>query len=940
LNGEALIDRTRLLTFTFNGRRYQGHPGDTLASALLANGVKRVARSFKLHRPRGIFSAGLEEPSALVTVGDGPYREVNVRATEAPLHEGLVARSQNCWPTVNFDAAAALGLFARFLPAGFYHKTFKWPAWGWYEGLMRRMAGLGRLNGIPDPDHYATQHHHCDVLVIGAGAAGLAAARAAAAVEDVVLLDSGDEFGGSVLRHELAALPRVLLLPRTTAMGYYDDGLVTALERIDEVRAPVPRGTQGPRQRLWKIRAARVVLATGAIERPLVFSNNDRPGIMLASAVRTYVTRYAVSPGTCAVIFTNNDSAYATAFALHERGVKVAAVVDLRQQPGAGLAERTHGAGIALHAGYAVVDTRGRSALKTVAIARCDPGVTRLLAGSLQWLRCDLLCVSGGWDPVVHLYAQAGGKLRFDAQIAGFVPQQQGHRKAECIGAAAGHIDPPSQAPLLPVWRIPAWGRRDRRSLQWIDLAHDVTVADIELAATEGFRSVEHMKRYTTAGMAVDQGKTSNVNALALLGRATGREPAQVGTTTFRPPFHPVAIGALAGGRVDQRAQRFRRLPLQWHAEHGGVMEDHGGWLRPACYLESGETESQAIDREVRAARSAVALLDSSSLGKIEVCGEDAAQFLNRLYVNNVRTLEPGRLRYGLMLNDNGIIIDDGVLACLGEGRYMVNTSSAGALNTHFWMEEWLQCEWRSMRVWIAQQTAQWATLTLSGPKARTVLALLQLPVNLDGREFPHMHTRETEFEGTALRLRRASFTGELSFEIDVPADRGDALWCRLLELGAPHGIVPIGMEALDVLRVEKGFLEVGTDTDGDTSPLDVGWGVAISRKAEDFIGRRSLRRPAMQSAARLQLVGLLPADPNLRLPVGTHAIGAAGDIDGHVTSSCVSPHLKRSVALARVRSGSTRMGQNVSLDIDGGRYSAVIGSTSFYDPKGERLNA
>jgi sarcosine oxidase, subunit alpha len=940
LNGEALIDRTRLLAFSFNGRRYQGHPGDTLASALLANGVRRVGRSFKLHRPRGIFSAGVEEPNALVTVGDGPYREVNVRATEVPLYEGLVARSQNCWPTVNFDVAAVLGLFARFLPAGFYHKTFKWPAWVWYEGLVRRIAGLGRLNGMPDPDHYATRFHHCDVLVVGAGPAGLAAARAAAAQDqDVVLLDSGDALGGSLPRHELAALSRVLVLPRTTALGYYEGGLVSALERINEARAKAPQSTQGPRQRFWKIRAARVVLATGAIERPLVFANNDRPGIMLASAVRTYVTRYAVSPGFCAVIFTNNDSAYATAFALHENGVKVAAVVDLREHPGAGLAERTRDAGIALHAGCAVVDTRGRRALSAVAVARCDRGVTCLLPGSLRWLRCDLLCVSGGWDPVVHLYAQAGGKLRFDAQIAGFVPQDKAHQKAECIGAAAGQFDPPVQAPLLPVWRIPSWGRRDRRHRQWVDLAHDVTVADIELAATEGFRSVEHMKRYTGAGMAVDQGKTSNVNALALLGRATGREPAEVGTTTFRPSFHPVAIGALAAGRVDELAQRFRRLPLQWHAQHGGVMEDHSGWLRPACYLQNGETENQAIDREVRGARNAVALLDSSSLGKIEVCGADAAQFLNRLYVNNVRTLEPGRLRYGLMLNDNGIIMDDGVLACLGEGHYLVNTSSAGALNMHFWMEEWLQCEWRSLRVWIAQQTPQWATLTLSGPKARAVLAQLQLPVDLDGRAFPHMHTRETEFEGTAIRLRRASFTGELSFEIDVAADLGDALWCRLLELGAPHGITPLGLEALDVLRIEKGFLEVGVDTDGDTSPLDVGWSCAINKKPEDFIGRRSLQRPAMQSPGRLQLVGLLPADPNLRIPVGTHALDAEGEIDGHVTSSCMSPHLRRSVALARVRSGSTRLGQNVILDIDGRRHRAVIGPTAFYDPKGERLH-
>ena len=935
---ESMIDGTRLLTFIFNGRRYQGHPGDTLASALLANDVRLVGRSVKLHRPRGIFSAGLEEPNAFVSIGDGAYRDVNVRATEVPLYDGLVARSQNCWPSAAVDFGAALGLFARLMPAGFYHKTFRWPAWQWYEGWVRKAAGLGRLSGLPDPDHYATRFHHCDVLIVGAGPAGLAAARAAAPHQDVVLLDSGAAIDYRPM--EGRAPPHVLLLPRTTALGYYDGNLVTAIERLDHGRANAPPGA-GPRQRLWKIRAARVVLATGAIERPLVFSNNDRPGIMLASAVCSYVRRYAVSPGNCAVVFTNNDSAYATAFALREAGVEVAAVVDLRQHPGTDLAERTRQAGITLHAGSAVVDTRGGRGLKLVHLARCDPQVTRLIPGTLRSLRCDLLCVSGGWDPAVHLYSQAGGKLRFDAATAAFLPHHNGHQKVERIGAAAGFFETEAaaQSPILPAWRIPTWGRRDQRHRQWVDLAHDVTVCDIELAATEGFRSVEHMKRYTTTGMALDQGKTSNVNALALLGQATGRAPAEVGTTTFRPPFHPVAIGALAGARVDELAQRYRRLPIRWHAERGGKMEDHSGWLRPACYLEKDETEPQAIEREVCKARSAVALFDSSSLGKIEVRGADAAEFLNRLYVNNIRTLQPGHLRYGLMLNDNGIIIDDGVLACLGAGCYLVNTSSAGALNVHFWMEEWLQCEWRSLRVWIAQQTAQWATLTLSGPKARAVLAQLKLPLDLDPRAFPHMRMAETEFEGAAMRVRRASFTGELSFEIDVAADRGDALWRRLMDLGAPHGITALGMEALDVLRVEKGFLEVGADTDGDTSPLDVGWGAAIDKKPGDFIGRRSLRRPAMQSATRLQLVGLLPTDPNLRIPVGTHAVDAAGDIDGHVTSSCMSPHLKRSVALARVRSGSARNGQTVLLDIGGRRHPAVIGNTAFYDPKGERLH-
>jgi sarcosine oxidase, subunit alpha len=959
-SGDASIDRSRPLAFTFNGRRYVGYAGDTLASALLANGVRIVGRSFKLHRPRGIFSAGLEEPNGVLTIGEGGFREVNVRATEIALYDGLAARSQNCWPSVGFDAASLLGWGARLLPAGFYHKTFKWPAWRLFEPIVRRMAGLGRLGAQADPDRYATRFHHCDVLVIGGGFAGLTAALSAAVRgRDVVLLDGDTAFGGALLSEgadidgmaprrwvveqlrEIAATGRVRLLPRTVAFGYYDGNLVAAIERLE---GPAGKSTQpGPvlRQRLWKIRATHVVLATGAIERPLVFANNDRPGIMLASAVRTYARRYAVCPGSRAVVFTNNDSAYDAAFALRERGVEIAAIIDVRGNPNGEATLRARRDGIPLYLGSAVVDTRGRRAIHSIGIAKYSADFTQVLPHTLQSLRCDLLCVSGGWNPNIHLYSQAGGTLRYDEQSACFVPDRC-EAMMECVGAAAGQFDlisRSSPAPIQPVWCVPAGSRQDRRHHQWVDFAHDVTVCDIELAATEGFRSVEHLKRYTTVGMALDQGKTSNVNALALLAQSTGRAIGDVGTTTFRPPFHSMTIGALAGIRKGALAHRFRRLPVTSHEKCGAVLEEHSGWLRPAYYLRAAESEGEAIDREVHAARATGALFDASSLGKIEVRGPDAAEFLNRLYVNNVKTLAPGSLRYGLMLNDNGIVIDDGVFGCVAPDHYFVNTSSAGALNIHFWMEEWLQCEWRALRVWIAQQSAQWATLTLSGPMARAVLRDLGPGIDLDARSFRHMQMRESTFEGAALRVRRASFTGETSFELDVPADRGDALWNRLLHLGAARGIMPIGMEALDILRIEKGFLEVGVDTDGDTSPLDIGWGSAIAKKPGDFLGRRSLRREAMQAADRLQLVGLLPDDAGLDVPVGTHAVDVAGNVDGHVTSSCRSPHLKRSVAMAMVRSGFERKGQTVTLRIDDRAYGASIVDTAFYDPKGERLH-
>jgi sarcosine oxidase, subunit alpha len=952
------IARDTTLSFTFDGRRYTGFAGDTLASALLANDVAIIARSFKWHRPRGVLAAGIEEPNALVTVGEGVYGEVNLRATEISLYEGLSARSQNCWPSAGFDMAAVIGFFKPLLPTAFYHKTFKWPSWRWYEKAIRNAAGLGRLAHSPDPDRYCTRFHHCDVLVVGAGEAGLRAALSdAQSGAQVTLIDSDSDMGGSLLwgggawygredeahvssrrlediLRQLREMSNVRLMQRTLALGCYEDNFVVALERLSDVHGPHLRTPAGCRQRLWKIRAAKLILATGAIERPMVFTKNDLPGVMLCSAVRIYLNRHAAIGGKNVVIFTNNDSAYATALDLHRSGVRVAAVIDVRQAPMSEIVDETRSAGITVYTGHAVARAHGRRKLSAVRIARLKSGAKEFIAGTEFQVKCDLLALSGGWNPTTQLFSQAGGTLRYTEEHACFIPDGS-LPSVHCVGAANGDFSPAPAAWIQAFWRAPDAATHK----QWVDYSYDVTVADIELAAREGFTSIEHLKRYTAVGMGVDQGKTGNVNALALLGQLTAREPPQVGTTTARPVFHPVRIGAVAGHRVNELGQRYRRLPITWHENHGAPLEDHSGWLRPHCYPHAGEPLQDAVAREASAARDCAALFDSSSLGKIAVFGPDATTFLNRLYINDVTTLKPGRLRYGMMLNENGIIKDDGVFGCIDATNYWVYTSSAGARDIHFWMQEWLQCEWRDLDVSLVPQTAQWATVTVSGPKARTVIAGLGLAVDLAASSFRHMHFCATQWQGQPMWLRRVSFTGELSFELDIAADLGESLWRRLMELGDSHGITPLGMEALDVLRIEKGYLEVGVDTDGETTPLDVGWRAAIDRKTHDFLGRRSLLRPAQQSSDRLQLIGLLPADSDRLLPVGAHALDERAEPIGHVTSSCFSHRLNRSIAMARIRSGYSRIDEMVNVDVDGEHHRAKIGPHVFYDPQGRRLH-
>jgi sarcosine oxidase subunit alpha len=975
------IDRARPLEFRFDGTAYTGYAGDTLASALLANGVSTIGRSFKYHRRRGLFAAGAEEPNALVDVGEGALRVPNLKATQVALYDGLVARSVNAWPSAAFDLGAATSMLGRFLPAGFYYKTFMWPNWHLFEPMIRRMAGLGRAPGEPDPDRYEKRHAHCDVLVVGAGPSGLTAALAAGrGGARVILADERPAAGGALLWDdetiggrpaanwvagvlaELAALPDVTVLADTTVTGYYDHNHLVADQRLTAPGQPAAMFGP-PRERLWKIRAKRVVLATGAIERPLVFGNNDRPGVMLASAVRFYLARHGVAAGRRAVLFANNDDGYRTALTLHAQGMEVAAVIDPRTDSDGAWPSQARALGIPVENGCVVTRALGRAQVTGAEIARLDGGGARRIS-------CDLLAVSGGWNPAVHLFCQSGGKLDYDAAAGRFLPGTSVQAE-QCAGACAGAtslaealaqgaaagidaarragfkaeaikppaVEPAPQAPPLPLWRVPPGAAATKA---WVDLLSDVTADDVMLAGRENFASVEHMKRYTTTGMAPDQGKTSNINALAILGEATGRDLPSVGTTRFRPPYDPVTMGAMAGRQQGEFYRPRFHLPMHdWHAAHGAFFEDYGGWQRPTAYLKPGEDLHAATAREALAVRSGVGLFDGSTLGKIEVAGPDAATFLDRMYVGTMSTLAPGRVRYGLMLNEMGIVIDDGVCTRLGPERFLVGSSSGAAARVAQLFEEWLQCEYVDLQVLVTPMTHQWAVLTLTGPRARAVLKRVGTDIDLAHQAFPHMALREGMVGDVPARVFRVSFTGETSYEINVPARRGPELWERILVAGAADGITPFGIEAMMVLRIEKGYIHVGGETDGTTVPDDIGMGGAIAKKKSDFVGRRSLLRPEAVRPGRLQLVGLQSVIPSDLLPVGAHVLlpGGAGGSDGYVTSSAHSPILGRAVALAMVRDGRARKGSTVGVFDEGRRHQARIVDPCFYDPEGTRLH-
>lgn len=943
------IDRDRPLRFTFNKKRYTGFAGDTLASALLANGVRVVGRSFKYHRPRGIFSAGIEETNALVDVVENGVQRPNVRATMLPLSDGLIATSQHCWPSVGFDIGRILDFTHWLWPAGFYNKTFKWPNWHWYEWFVRRSAGLGVLPSGSDPADFQHQNAHCDVLIVGTGPTGLAEAlKAGRAGADVLLVEQDREMGGSSLFEsrsiddsdsteylrrnttELLAMDNVRVLTSATATGYYDHNVLSIHEQYKDIASGQTA------ECFWKVRAKKVILATGAIEQPLVFENNDRPGIMLAGAVRHYLRRYGVAPRGKAVIATNNGSAYDTALALHDAGVDVVAVVDSRSEIGP-VANTVRDRGIEIIPGSVVTGSKGGKKLRSVAVQKISGA---LEPADTRRFDCHLLAMSGGWSPTVDLYCQAGGKLRYDDFRACFVPDSC-DQSVRVVGAANGDLD----AAGTGTEAVPIRDAKARNSArQWIDFLNDVTAADVELAARENFVSVEHLKRYTTIGMAADQGKTSNLNALKLLAELTDRRIADVGTTTFRPQFMPVTLGAIAGRRGGDFYHPAKIMPAHaWHAKHGAVFDDYGGWKRPACYSQGNESQHDATLREASAVRQSLGIFESSPLGKIEVTGPDAAEFLNRIYVNNVLTLKPGAVRYGLMLNENGIIIDDGVFARIDEQHFIVGPSSGAADRITEWLNEWHQCEWPDLKLVIAPATTQWAVITLAGPNARKTLQELECDIDLGPAVFPHMSIRSGTLLRVQTRIQRVSFSGELSFEVSVPANYGEALWNELMVVGAQFDICPYGIEASLILRIEKGYLHIGGDTDGTTNPLDVGFAGIIEKKTTDFVGKRSLSRPNDQRGNRRQLVGIEAFGGTEALTAGAHLIEKTATgmhSQGFVTSACYSPTLGKYIALGMLENGFARKGETVTIFDQGSTITARVVDPIFYDIEGAKLSA
>ncbi|MES2968533.1 MAG: sarcosine oxidase subunit alpha family protein [Pseudomonadota bacterium] len=995
--GGRLIDRSAATEFTFNGKRLRGFAGDTLASALLANDQMMVGRSFKYHRPRGIVAAGPEEPNALVNLGSGARLEPNQRATVTELFDGLEATSQNHWPSLEFDVGVLNNYAARVLPAGFYYKTFIHPRPFWkhvFEPIIRHSAGLGKAPKERDADRYEQVYAFCDLLVVGGGIAGLHAALVAArSGARVIIVEQNAHWGGRApvdgdvidgkpadqwvndAVQTLAALDNVTMRVRTVGAGVYDHGYVLADERV----ADHTPGDGRPKHRLWRIRAGKILTATGAIERPLSFAGNDIPGVMLAASVRDYVVNHAVSPGDRTVVVTNNDDAYRTAIALKEAGLEVPCIIDARSSVTGELPARARALGIRIAEGRGVAKVKGGKRVTGVSLC--------LQAGEgavLEDIACDAVAMSGGWSPVVHLWSHCGGKLVWDTDYAHFRPDAtrpplnhdgtamvivagaangalradaaladadaQGHVAVSALGRKAKKAAAPvaatvTESAMEAVWIMPQGAPIPLKAKMWLDYQNDVKVSDVQLAAREGYESVEHTKRYTTLGMATDQGKLSNVNGLAVLANALNEDIPQVGTTTFRPPYTPVTLGALAGEARGEIFQPLRRTPMHgWHQANGAYFEPVGLWRRPYCFPRGGESHDQAVAREVLNTRANVGLLDASTLGKLIVKGPDAGRFLDMMYTGVLSTLPVGKCRYGLMCNENGFLSDDGVVARINEDTWLCHTTSGGADRIHAHMEDWLQCEWWDWQVYVANVTEQYAQVAVVGPNARKLLEKLG-GMDVSKETLPFMQWADGTLAGFPVRVYRISFSGELSYEIAVPASHGAAFWAACHAAGAELGAMPYGTEALHIMRAEKGFIMIGDETDGTVIPQDLGLSWAVSKKKADFLGKRGQERSYLANPERWKLVGLETLDGSV-IPDGAYAVAPGSNAngqrntEGRVTSTYYSPTLKRGIAMGLIHRGPDRMGETVEFTrIGGDTVKARIVDPVFFDKDGEKQN-
>ena len=989
------IDETYKISFKFNGKTYYGFKGDTLASALLANDIHLVGRSFKYHRPRGIMSAGSEEPNAIVQLHNNSSRtEPNVRATEIEIYEGLEATSQNCWPSVNFDIGGINNFLSPILPAGFYYKTFMWPAsfWEKYEYFIRKSAGLGKSPTEADPDVYEHKYIHCDVLIIGAGISGIMAAKTSAKNGfKTLLVDEKHYLGGSTIYqnsehfkinnqvssswlekeiNEIKKIENLEIKTRTSVAAFHGYNFLLARENLTD-HLPVDQRNNKTRQRLLKIRAKKVITATGSLERPLIFNNNDRPGILLCSAINKYANLFGVACGEKNILFTNNDTAYETAINLFNKGINVEAIIDNREEIDSKLIKDAEKYNIKIYKGYTVVNTSGYKRINKVSIMQLSKDGQKVV-GSKTSIACDCLGISGGWTPAVHLFTQSGGKLKFRDQDQVFIPDIY---PSDQISIGSCNCDFTLDEVLIDlpktlkkflnlkitdyenlevkssfnkskrnIWLLPS-DKAIGKTKSFVDYQNDATAKDIKLALREGFRSIEHVKRYTTTGLGTDQGKLGNMHALGIISETSNSKMGELGTTIFRPPYTPLTFGTIVGRNVGEYFDVFRKTPIHdWHVQNKAKFENVGQWKRPWYYPKDNESMHDAVQRESKAARDSAGILDASTLGKIDIQGTDASEFLNRVYTNAWSKLAIGKCRYGLMLNEDGMVYDDGVTTRLDENHYIMTTTTGGAATVLGKLEDYLQTEWPELDVYLTSVTDHYATISVCGPNSKKIVSRVIPDLDLSDENFPHMSFKNTKIDKIKCRVMRISFTGEHSYEINIQANYGKSVWEKCMEAGKEFNITPYGTETMHLLRAEKGFIIVGQDTDATVTPIDLQMDWIVSKKKYDFIGKRSLYRSDTIRDDRKQLVGLLTENPEEVLEEGAQIVADINkspvEMLGHVTSSYYSPNLNKSIALGVVKGGKKMMGQRLIVPMENKKINVIVADPVFLDKENKRLNA